>query len=82
MEEEKAIKQMQENLAMSQEMAHIGSWSYDISHDQTLWSDELCRIFDIAPGTFLTKQEEQAFTILTIMKGVLKLLKKSEPAKK
>lgn len=36
-------------VALSQAMAHIGSWEYDLKTDKTSWSDELYRIFGRQP---------------------------------
>jgi len=52
-------KQIEEKLSMSefdlrqaQAVAHVGSWRWDIAHDEFVWSDEMCRIFGIAPHAF------------------------------
>jgi len=52
-------KQIEEKLRMSeldlqqaQAVAHVGSWRWDIAHDEFVWSDEMCRIFGIAPHAF------------------------------
>ncbi|MCX6097602.1 MAG: PAS domain S-box protein, partial [Caldiserica bacterium] len=52
-------KQMEEKLRMSefdlrqaQALAHVGSWRWDIAHDKLLWSDEMYRIYGIAPHAF------------------------------
>jgi len=52
-------KQMEEKLRMSeadlqqaQAVAHVGSWRWDIAHDEFVWSDEMCRIFGVAPHAF------------------------------
>jgi PAS domain S-box-containing protein len=52
-------KQIEEKLRMSeldlqqaQAVAHVGSWRWDIAHDEFVWSDEMCRIFGVAPHTF------------------------------
>lgn len=39
-------------LSESQRTAHIGSWSIDVATGHTIWSDELYRIFGVAPETF------------------------------
>ena len=41
-------------LATAQRIAHIGSWSWDVGEDRIEWSEELCRIFGVAPGTLVT----------------------------
>ena len=52
-------KQIEEKLRMSeldlqqaQAVAHVGSWRWDIAHDEFVWSDEMCRIFGVAPHAF------------------------------
>lgn len=39
-------------LAQAQQVAHIGSWEWDIAADEVTWSDELYRIFGLAPQDF------------------------------
>jgi PAS domain S-box-containing protein len=36
-------------LREAQEVAHIGSWEWDIAADRVTWSDELYRIYGLAP---------------------------------
>ncbi len=46
---------LQKNLHISnlvQSIAHVGSWEFDLTTGQLAWSDELSRIFGIAPETF------------------------------
>ena len=38
-------------LAEAQELARVGSWSWDIDSGRIAWSDELYRLFDLEPGT-------------------------------
>ncbi|MGH2720034.1 MAG: MASE1 domain-containing protein, partial [Actinomycetota bacterium] len=38
-------------LAEAQEVAHVGSWEWDIAADVVTWSDELFRIFGYKPGS-------------------------------
>ncbi len=45
-------------LTQSQELAHIGSWEWDIITNQVFWSDELYRIFSFAPKEFKITFEE------------------------
>jgi two-component system, cell cycle sensor histidine kinase and response regulator CckA len=52
-------KQMEEKLRMSefdlrqaQALAHVGSWRWDIAHDELIWSDEMYRIYGIARPAF------------------------------
>lgn len=39
-------------LVESQAVARIGSWEWDVAHDEGWWSDELFRIYGMAPGSF------------------------------
>lgn len=39
-------------LAEAQQIAHIGSWEWDIARDKLVWSEELCRIFGARPEHF------------------------------
>ena len=38
-------------LSEAQSLARIGSWSWDIASDTVAWSDELFRIYGLAPGS-------------------------------
>jgi PAS domain S-box-containing protein len=38
------------SLAAAQQIAHIGSWEWDVVSDSALWSDETFRIFELQPG--------------------------------
>jgi PAS domain S-box-containing protein len=42
------------SLAEAQSLAHIGSWEWEVGTDVVHWSDELCRIYGVTPGTSLT----------------------------
>jgi signal transduction histidine kinase/integral membrane sensor domain MASE1 len=54
-EQESAHKQIHDRdaqaLSEAQSVAHIGSWSWDIASDTVTWSDELFRIYGLAPGS-------------------------------
>lgn len=54
--DQKKSKQVLEDsrrkLAEAQEIAHIGSWEWDIPADRVTWSDELYRIYGYEPGAF------------------------------
>jgi PAS domain S-box-containing protein len=51
---EKTLRQSEANLRKAQEIAHIGSWHLDVTHNQLTWSDEVFRIFGVPTGTPLT----------------------------
>jgi PAS domain S-box-containing protein len=53
---EAELREREAQLRKAQEIARVGSWSLDIPANRLVWSDEACRIFDMAPGTPLTYQ--------------------------
>ncbi|WP_051551625.1 response regulator [Nocardioides sp. URHA0020] len=46
-----ALIEREQQLATAQRIAHIGSWAWDVPTDRLQWSDEMCRIFGVEPGT-------------------------------
>lgn len=46
------LRRREAQLAEAQQIAHIGSWEWDIAADRLTWSDELYRIFGVPPGEF------------------------------
>jgi diguanylate cyclase (GGDEF)-like protein len=42
----------EQQLAQAQALARLGSWEWDIATDRLWWSDELHRLFEVAPGEF------------------------------
>ena len=46
-----ALVEREQQLATAQRIAHIGSWAWDVAADRVQWSDEMCRIFGVHPGT-------------------------------
>jgi PAS domain S-box-containing protein len=57
---EDALRRSEESLNRAQAVAHVGSWSLDISRDELLWSDELYRVFHVPPGTPLRYEKFRA----------------------
>jgi len=47
---EKALRDSEENLSKAQEIAHIGSWEWDLVSNEVKWSDELFRILGFEPN--------------------------------
>src|SRR6478735_6113328 len=45
------LNKREQQLATAQHIAHLGSWEWDVLHDRVEWSDEMCRIFGVAPKT-------------------------------
>jgi PAS domain S-box-containing protein len=50
--EEQVLKESEESLKRSQEMAHLGSWELDLVNNTLSWSDEVYRIFGLKPQEF------------------------------
>ncbi len=51
-EAEEAVRRSQASLAESQHIARLGNWEWDIVSGQLHWSDEIYRIFGVAPQEF------------------------------
>ena len=49
---EAALRQSEERLNQAEEIAHLGSWELDLLGDRLSWSDEVYRIFGLAPQEF------------------------------
>ncbi len=49
---EEALRESEQRLARSQEMAHLGSWELDLVADVLTWTDEVYRIFGLEPQEF------------------------------
>ncbi len=47
---EEALRKSEAHLAKSQEIAHLGSYNWDLIHKTDEWSDELYHILGIRPG--------------------------------
>jgi PAS domain S-box-containing protein len=46
---EAALRRSEETYARAEAITHLGSWSGDIQHGNTHWSDEIYRIFGLEP---------------------------------
>jgi PAS domain S-box-containing protein len=46
---EEQLKQSESQLAAAQQLAHVGSWYWDLRKREVTWSDELYRIFGLQP---------------------------------
>lgn len=53
-EADEKLRQSEAQLAKAQEIAHIGSWSLELTSGAISWSDELYRIYGLRPGSELT----------------------------
>ena len=47
---EKALQESEKRLIISQRIAHVGTWDWDIMNDRMIWSEEMFRIFGLLPG--------------------------------
>ncbi|MEO5346648.1 MAG: PAS domain S-box protein [Magnetococcus sp. YQC-9] len=48
------LRKSRESLAKAQELAHVGSWEWEVMTDHLSWSDEVFRIFGMRPGEGVT----------------------------
>jgi PAS domain S-box-containing protein len=51
------LEREQAGLAEAQQIAHIGSWDWDIANNHVTWSDELYRIYGLDNQTFRASYE-------------------------
>jgi len=49
---EQALAKSEQRLNRAQEIAHLGSWELDLEKNELTWSDEVYRIFGLAPQEF------------------------------
>lgn len=49
---EEALEKSEKNLRKAQQVAHVGSWTWNIKEDRVEWSDEMYRIFGIDKAGF------------------------------
>lgn len=48
---EEALRTRERQLLLAQQIAHMGSWEWDIRSGAVTWSDEMWRIFGLQPGS-------------------------------
>ena len=49
---EERVRRSEARLAEAQQIAHVGSWEWEIASGELRWSDELCRIYGVDPTRF------------------------------
>ncbi|MBN1919354.1 MAG: PAS domain-containing protein [Verrucomicrobia bacterium] len=49
---EEALRKSEERLKEAQRIAHVGNWDWNIVTNDLLWSDEIYRVFGLAPQEF------------------------------
>ncbi len=54
---ESKLQHVNKSLLEAQQIAHFGSWEYDIVKDRLTWSDEVYKIFGIEPGSIVSNYE-------------------------
>ncbi|MHA1290331.1 MAG: PAS domain-containing sensor histidine kinase, partial [Candidatus Thorarchaeota archaeon] len=54
---ESKLRESETRLAQAQRIAHSGSWVWNIEEDREIWSDEIYRIFGLAPQEFSATYE-------------------------
>ncbi|WP_224961435.1 PAS domain S-box protein [Geomonas subterranea] len=56
-EVEEALRESRATLAVAQRIARLGNWDWDLGSDTLTWSDEMYRIYDVDPATFVPTHE-------------------------
>jgi PAS domain S-box-containing protein len=56
-EQERVTEGLEHRLLEAQSLAHLGSWDWDIVKNEVWWSDEMCRIYGVEPGTRLSAED-------------------------
>ena len=46
----RALREQERELERAQQLAHVGSWRWEVAPDRVHWSDELSRMFGLDPG--------------------------------
>ena len=54
---EDALRESERRLNRAEEIAHLGSWELDLAKNRLTWSDEVYRIFGLAPQGFRASYE-------------------------
>lgn len=54
---EDRLREREQQLERAQRIAHLGSWQFELPDGPVEWSDELCRIYGVDPGSRPTFEE-------------------------
>ena len=54
------LQNQKRQLALAQQIAHLGSWEWEIGAERVWWSDEMYRLADADPQTFVPTYEAMA----------------------
>lgn len=55
---EERLGRSEADLAEAQEIAHLGSWTWDVTTNEIAWSDELLRLYGVDPADFRGRYED------------------------
>lgn len=58
---ETRLRDRERLIQIAAEVARIGGWEVDLEANRVTWSDEVCRIHEVAPGTIVPVEEGIAF---------------------
>ncbi len=71
---EQALQISESRLEEAQRLGHLGSWSWDLATQSLNWSDELCRIYGVSPGSHRPTYEDFLSRIHPEDRGVVEAL--------
>lgn len=58
---EEQLRTSERMMQMMSRLARVGGWDVDLFANRVLWSDEVCRIHGVPPGTSLSPEEAIAY---------------------
>lgn len=58
---DEALLSHQRSLERTGQIAKVGGWTYTFGSDAVEWSDQTCRIYDLAPGSAITPEQSLSF---------------------
>ncbi len=56
--DQEALRASESRLEEAQRLGHLGSWNWDLATRTLSWSDELCRIYGVEPGSHRPSNED------------------------
>ncbi|SMO62285.1 PAS domain-containing hybrid sensor histidine kinase/response regulator [Solitalea koreensis] len=76
-EKDAYLRKSEELLRISQRIAHMGSWEFNISKQEATWSDETYRIFEVSKDKRLTYFILRALAPIESLKALLAVTNKA-----
>jgi PAS domain S-box-containing protein len=55
---EERLRRSEADLAEAQEIAHVGSWTWDVTENEITWSDELLHLYGVDASDFTGRYED------------------------